>query len=85
VGNAELILPPLFKSARSLRVSGFFDIGNVYSEAEKFSTSSLRYSTGVAAMWLSPIGALSFSVARPLNAKSTDQTQAFQFSIGTTF
>ncbi|MEN9849573.1 MAG: hypothetical protein RL368_2313 [Pseudomonadota bacterium] len=85
VGNAELILPPFFKSARSFRLSGFFDIGNVYSEAEKFSGSSLRYSTGIAAMWLSPIGALSFSVAKPLNVKSTDQTQAFQFSIGTTF
>jgi outer membrane protein insertion porin family len=57
----------------------------VYSEAEKFAGSSLRYSTGISAMWLSPIGALSFSVAKPLNTKSTDQTQAFQFSIGTTF
>jgi outer membrane protein insertion porin family len=85
VGNAELILPPLFKSARSFRFAGFFDIGNVYSEAEKFAGSSLRYSTGISAMWLSPIGALSFSVAKPLNTKSTDQTQAFQFSIGTTF
>lgn len=86
VGNAEVILPvPFTKNAKSVRTSAFFDIGNVYGDDENFDGGSLRYSTGVAALWLSPIGILSFSLAQPLNTKEGDQIQRFQFSIGATF
>lgn len=66
-------------------MSAFFDIGNVYGINEDFEFDQLRYSTGVAFVWLSPIGGLTFSLAYPLNDKESDDTQVFQFSIGTNF
>ncbi|ALG68808.1 outer membrane protein assembly factor BamA [Beggiatoa leptomitoformis] len=86
VGNAELFLPvPFAEDLRSLRVSAFMDVGNVYGQNENFDVSTLRASTGLGAIWISPIGILTFSLAYPINDKEGDQTQAFQFSIGTNF
>ena len=47
--------------------------------------SNLRYSVGVEFQWLSPLGAMAFSLAKPLNAKPGDSTQVFQFTLGQTF
>ncbi|MEZ5671798.1 MAG: BamA/TamA family outer membrane protein [Thiotrichaceae bacterium] len=55
----------------------------MYAPHERFETSLLRYSAGVGAAWMSPIGTLTFSLARPLKKKKDDQTQFFQFTIGT--
>ena len=86
VGNAELILPvPFTKNVHSFRISTFLDVGNVYSEHESFETDLLRYSAGVSAIWISPLGPLSFSFAKPLKKMKGEQTQFFQFNIGTTF
>lgn len=86
IGNAEVILPvPFTKNIRSFRVSSFVDVGNVYGVDEDFTVSELRYSAGLSAIWLSPLGVLSFSLAKPLNSKEGDQVQMFQFTIGTTF
>lgn len=86
VGNAELILPiPFTKNIHSFRISAFLDVGNVYSEHESFETDLLRYSAGMSAIWISPLGPLSFSFAKPLKKMEGDQTQFFQFNIGTTF
>ncbi|SHE23542.1 outer membrane protein assembly factor BamA [methanotrophic endosymbiont of Bathymodiolus puteoserpentis (Logatchev)] len=49
------------------------------------SFGDFRYSTGVAAQWLSPFGALQVSYGIPLNDKPGDQLQAFQFSFGSQF
>lgn len=85
VGNAEVILPiPFVKKVRSFRLSAFVDVGNVYGSNEGFDTKELRYSTGLSAIWLSPLGILSFSFAKPLNKKEGDQLELFQFSIGST-
>ncbi|MDM8558883.1 outer membrane protein assembly factor BamA [Candidatus Parabeggiatoa sp. HSG14] len=86
VGNVEVILPiPFTKNVRSFRLSTFVDVGNVYGTNENFDTNQLRYSTGLSAIWLSPLGILSFSLAKPLNNREGDQTEMFQFTIGTTF
>lgn len=86
VGNAEVILPiPFTKKLRSFRLSAFVDVGNVYGVEEDFNADQLRYSTGLSAIWLSPLGVLSFSLAKPLNEKPGDQIETFQFTIGTTF
>ena len=47
--------------------------------------SNLRYSVGVEFQWLSPLGAMAFSVAKPLNTSPGDSTQVFQFTLGQTF
>lgn len=97
VGTAELLFPvPFMTESKSVRLAAFFDAGNVFGPAYNpldkqfhdqsvFDLGNLRYSTGLSARWLSPFGALVFSIAQPLNAKSTDQTQRFQFSFGQGF
>ncbi|MBK2126177.1 outer membrane protein assembly factor BamA [Fangia hongkongensis] len=47
--------------------------------------SNLRYSVGVEFQWLSPLGPMAFSLAKPLNVQSGDVTQIFQFTLGQTF
>jgi outer membrane protein insertion porin family len=51
----------------------------------RFSPSDLRYSVGVSLTWITGFGPLMFSVAKPLNAGSDDQSEVFQFSMGQTF
>jgi outer membrane protein insertion porin family len=84
VGNLEVLFPPpFFTKSNSFRMSAFIDVGNVYAGYDDFKAADLRYSTGIGATWLSPLGALSFSLAMPLNDKAGDDTQVFQFTIGT--
>jgi len=45
----------------------------------------LRYSAGLSAIWISPFGAMSFSIAQPFNEQEGDTTESFQFSLGSTF
>jgi outer membrane protein insertion porin family len=87
IGNAEIILPVPFLSdfKKSVRVTGFIDAGNVYGPDEDLELGDLRYSTGVSAIWVSPFGAVSASMALPFNDKSTDEIQNFQFTFGTSF
>jgi outer membrane protein insertion porin family len=66
-------------------MSAFVDAGNVFAGVKDFKTNELRKSAGLALEWLSPIGPLSFSFAKPLDKKSGDKTQMFQFNIGTYF
>ncbi|MFP5505818.1 MAG: outer membrane protein assembly factor BamA [Gammaproteobacteria bacterium] len=84
VGNVEVLFPPpFFTKTNSFRMSAFLDFGNVFPEFSDFDTGELRYSVGVGATWLSPLGALTFSLAKPLNDKEDDEPQVFQFTIGT--
>ena len=86
IGNAEVILPiPFVKDSSAYRLSGFVDVGNVFAEAGDFDVGDLRYTTGLAGAWLSPFGLLRVSVAAPLNEKSGDDTEVFQFSFGQSF
>ena len=86
VGTAELILPfPFAKDSNTFRITGFLDAGNVYSPDTDFDFGTLRYSTGIAGVWLSPVGPLTVSLARPLKTQTGDETQAFQLTFGTSF
>ncbi len=83
-GSAELIFPiPFFAEQKSLRLAAFADVGNVYDN--NYDLGKLRYSVGLGLKWLSPFGALSLSLAVPLNKGSRgedDETKFFQFSFG---
>ena len=92
VGNAELFFPmPGLKDDQSVRLSTFIDAGSTWGPDDylgrysSFNFKDLRYSTGVALSWISPVGPLKFSLAKPLNPKPGDRTQAFQFTLGTVF
>lgn len=87
VGNAELIVPVPFLEAlsKSIRLTAFMDVGNVYGTQEEIDLGELRASAGISGVWLSPFGLLSVSLAQPFNDKETDDIQKFQFTFGTSF
>ncbi len=86
IANAELQFPfPGSGADRSLRWFTFVDAGQVYREDESFDLSELRYAAGLGISWISPIGPLKLSFGKALNAKPNDQTQSFQFQLGTGF
>jgi len=83
VGGAEVLFPiPFVEGAKSFRLGTFFDIGNVYSDVSNFDATELRYSVGVSSLWISPLGPLAISLGFPLNDKSGDNVQNFQFTVG---
>jgi outer membrane protein insertion porin family len=86
-GGAELIFPVPFlkKELKSFRLSAFTDVGNVYDINQDFDTGLLRYSAGLSAIWISPFGAMTVSIATPFNDQPGDETEAFQFALGSTF
>ncbi|MTI62740.1 outer membrane protein assembly factor BamA [Methylophaga sp.] len=86
-GGAEIIFPVPFmdKALKSFRLSAFTDFGNVYDVNQDFDAGLLRYSAGLSAIWISPFGAMTFSIAAPINKEDGDETEAFQFSLGSTF
>jgi outer membrane protein insertion porin family len=84
--NAELIAPfPGAGNDRTLRMFGFFDVGNVYTENQNISLTDLRASTGLGVSWISPVGPLRIAYARPVRKQAGDKTQSIQFQIGTSF
>ncbi|MES2148860.1 MAG: outer membrane protein assembly factor BamA [Pseudomonadota bacterium] len=86
LGNMELQMPfPGGGPDRSLRWFGFVDAGQIYQEGQKIRVSELRYSTGLGVSWISPVGPLKLSYAKPLNAKLGDRLERFQFQMGTGF
>jgi len=86
IGQVEVILPvPFFKETRAFRLTSFFDFGNVYGPDEDFEFDTIRYSVGISAIWLSPLGPMTVSIAAPLNTQPLDDEQAFQFTFGTSF
>ncbi|MCA1978906.1 MAG: outer membrane protein assembly factor BamA [Thiobacillus sp.] len=92
VGNAELFFPlPGLKDDQSLRMSAFVDAGAAFGpydnlgRYEKFAFGDLRYSAGLAVLWVSPLGPLKFSLAQPLVSKDGDKTEVFQFTLGNVF
>lgn len=84
IGNAELLwsVPGMEKS---FRMGWFVDAGQVYGSNGDQSAGGLRYSTGISAAWISPIGPLKFSIGRPLNKQANDKSEMFQFQLGTAF
>lgn len=84
--NAELLAPfPGAGNDRTLRVFGFFDVGNVYGETEKVDFKLMRSSVGFGLSWLSPVGPLRIAFANPIRKFAGDKIQKVQFQIGTSF
>jgi outer membrane protein insertion porin family len=92
VGNAELLFPvPGMKHDKSIRMSTFVDMGATWGPDDyldrygSFNLSDIRYSAGIAVNWFSPLGPLKFSLAYPINSKSGDEEEVFQFALGGSF
>ncbi len=86
IGTAELLFPmPGAGLDKSLRVAAFVDSGQVYGVGQKLTLSDLRYTSGLAVSWISPMGPIRLSFATPLNQKTGDRIQRAQFTMGQTF
>ena len=82
-GNFELLFPfPGLQNDRSVRVSAFVDSAVV---GEQLKAGELRVSTGLALLWVSPIGPLKISFGVPVRSDPSDDLQKFQFTIGGIF
>ena len=85
VASAEILFPTPDKWKANVRVSAFYDMGNVFSTCcvkfygidrvtpvdYKFRYSDLKRSTGIAVQWLAPMGIFRFSYAVPLSKTTT--------------
>lgn len=86
----ELLLPNFFADdpmapPKNGRFGLFLDVGMAFASPSDFAFEELRASAGIAASFLTPVGAMRFSFAYPLRYEDTDQTERFQFTIGTLF
>jgi outer membrane protein insertion porin family len=73
------------------------DAGNVFSSyctteqtqlnnCSGFEFGEMRYSAGLSVSWLSgAFGIMSFSLAKPFNTSTIDETEVFQFDLGGAF
>lgn len=80
----ELIVPTFMESDnKSTRLVLFYDVGNVFSGADRFAINDLRSSAGAAFYWFTPFfGLLRISYSTYINGQPGDETDAFQFSFG---
>ncbi|SFM45233.1 outer membrane protein assembly factor BamA [Variovorax sp. OV329] len=99
--NAEINAPfPGAGNDRTLRLYGFFDIGNVFADrtpdlndAQWEAQKKLRSSVGLGISWVSPLGPLRLAYAIPVQSQKADpannipedRIQRIQFQIGTSF
>ena len=86
--NFEANLPNLLPEDTNTDVILFLDFGNVWGVDYDDSineTNKIRSSTGVMASWMSPIGPMTFTLAQNLSKADSDETESFNFNLGTTF
>ena len=86
---------PFIEDQRSMRSSFFIDIGNVFSQdcgdteininCSELDLGELRYSYGVGVTWITQLGPMSLALSSPTNQGPLDETENFQFEIGTQF
>jgi len=85
--SAEAQLPNLLPESYKTDFSVFLDTANVwgvdYTAVDE--TDKIRSAVGVSANVFTTIGPLSFTLAQSLSKVSTDETQTFNFRIGTAF
>ena len=86
--NFEANLPNLLPENSNTDVGVFLDFGNVWSvdyDDSLDDSNKIRSSTGVAASWISPLGPMTFVLAKDITKASTDKTETFNFNLGTSF
>ena len=95
----EMIIPVPGDLGTTTRFSLFLDAGNIFStddtpffdpatgnpRSHDLSASNMKYSVGASFQWLAPLGLFKFSYGFPLNSEQFDETERFQFTIGSAF
>ncbi len=86
--NFEANLPKILPEDTNMDVGIFLDFGNVWGidyDSTLDDSNKIRSSTGVALNWSSPIGPMTFIFSQNLSKADTDETESFNFNLGTTF
>ena len=86
--NFETNLPRLLPDSTKTDVGLFLDFGNVWGvdySSQIDDSNKIRSSTGAVINWTSPLGPMSFTLAKDIVKASTDKTETFNFRLGTTF
>ncbi|MEC5396356.1 outer membrane protein assembly factor BamA [Uliginosibacterium sp. H1] len=86
--GAELLFPfpGMKENSKTTRLSAFFDGGQVWdTDSTTTSSGPMRFSTGLALTWVSPLGPMKFSYGFPINKRDGDEVRRFQFQIGQVF
>mgnify|MGYP001372886706 FL=1 len=86
--NFEANLPKILPESTNMDFGLFLDFANVWGVDYDTSIddgSKIRSSTGVALNWSSPLGPMTFVLSQNLSKASTDETESFNFNLGTTF
>ena len=68
-------------STQQIFLAPFLDVGGVGREVGKLG--DIRASGGLELRWVSPIGPLRFSYVKDIKSQPGDDTEEFQFSVGT--
>ena len=86
--NFEANLPKILPESTNMDFGLFLDFANVWGvdyDSSIDDGSKIRSSTGVAFNWSSPLGPMTFILSQNLSKASTDETESFNFNLGTTF
>ena len=86
--NLEASFPNLLPESYRADVGLFIDAGNVWGvdyDSTLNESNKIRSSTGAAVSWLSPVGPMTFIFSTNLSKANTDETENFNFQLGTTF
>ena len=88
VVNLEANWPNIFPESSNTELGFFMDVGNIWGvdyDTTIDDSDKIRSSAGAAINWLSPLGPMSFIFSTNLSKASTDETESFNFNLGTTF
>ncbi|MBT8125362.1 MAG: outer membrane protein assembly factor BamA [Gammaproteobacteria bacterium] len=84
--RAQVLFPiPFLENKNRGRLALFVDLGNVFEEFDDFDSGDIRGSTGLGLSWITGLGGVSAALAAPFNDQSGDDTETFQFNLGTSF
>ncbi len=86
--NLEANLPNFLPESSRTDVGLFLDLGNVWGvdyDSSLNDSNEIRSSTGIAASWISPLGPMTFVFSTNISKASSDETEGFNFNLGTTF
>ena len=86
--GAEAQLPNLLPEEYRTDISLFFDTANIWGVDYNSSlddSNKIRSSVGIGANVFTTIGPLSFTLAQSITKASTDETETFNFRLGTSF
>lgn len=86
--RAEILFPPpnlLFITKDNARLSIFLDVGNVFEDVDDFDSSEVRGAVGLGINWVTGLGGISAALASTFNDEAEDDTETFQFNLGTSF